>query len=53
MVRRAGGVGMWVLLSRVSGLIRDGVRSHFFGASHATDAANLQSQMMLQRAKNG
>jgi putative peptidoglycan lipid II flippase len=38
VARHAGTVGMWTMLSRVAGLVRDTIFAHIFGASHLTDA---------------
>ncbi len=38
LARHAGIVSFFTMLSRVTGLVRDTAFTHFFGASHATDA---------------
>jgi len=41
MVRNAGAVGFWTLLSRVLGLVRFRLLAHYFGASFVADAFNF------------
>ncbi len=38
IAKHAGVVGLYTMLSRVAGLVRDTVFVHLFGATHATDA---------------